>query len=133
VKAAEGRCRGKAVAQSGELIFYSRLGRIAAGAERLHVISRKALREFARKHTQAAQPLEEWYRTAKRAKWRNLSEVRASFPHADLVGTCTVFNIKGNSYRLIARIGYRKQRVYIRRVLTHAEYDKGGWKSECSD
>jgi mRNA interferase HigB len=99
----------------------------------LHVISRKALKEFAKRHVQAAQPLEDWYKAAKRATWRSLSEVRASFPHADLVGTCTVFNIKGNTYRLIVRIAYRKQRIYIRHVLTHAEYDKGGWKSDCSD
>jgi len=48
-----------------------------------------------------------------------------------MVGTCTVFIIKGNAYRLIVRINYRTGRVFIRHVLTHAEYDREGWKHEC--
>jgi mRNA interferase HigB len=63
-----------------------------------------------------------------RASWRSLVEVRGTYPHADLVGSVTVFNIAGNKYRLIARIQYASQAIYIRCVLTHAEYDKGDWK-----
>lgn len=55
-------------------------------------------------------------------------ETREDFPPADLVGQRTVFHIGGNKYRLIARVNYRTQRVFIRAILTHAEYDKGGWK-----
>jgi mRNA interferase HigB len=40
-----------------------------------------------------------------------------------------VFNIRGNRYRLIAWI--KSQKLFIRHVLTHAEYDKGAWKNEC--
>ena len=68
----------------------------------------------------------------KRAQWRSLSDTRQDFPHADLVGVCTVFNIKGNTYRLIAKIHYGKKRVYIRSVLTHEEYERGRWKNDCS-
>lgn len=99
----------------------------------LHVISRKTLREFWQKHPQAKAPLEQWYKVAKRAKWKNLAEVKLSFPYADLVGECTVFNIKGNDYRLITKIVYRVQRIYIRFVLTHSEYDTEVWKNDCGD
>ena len=64
----------------------------------------------------------------KRSNWKNLSEMKADFPAADLVGLRTVFNIKGNSYRLIARVNYQSQRVFILNILTHAEYDKEKWK-----
>ena len=57
-------------------------------------------------------------------------DVRRMFPSADAVGEFTVFNIKGNSYRLITEINYRTGRVFLRHVLTHAEYAKEGWKSE---
>jgi mRNA interferase HigB len=57
-----------------------------------------------------------------------LDEVRRTFPSADPVGKYTVFNIKGNSYRLIVEINYRSRRIFIRHVLSHAEYDKEGWK-----
>jgi len=57
-----------------------------------------------------------------------LADVRRLFPSADAVGRFTVFNIKGTSYRLIAEINYQFGRLYVRHVLTHAEYDKGAWK-----
>ena len=90
------------------------------------------LREFWERHPDAKGSLEDWYRIARRATWRSIVEVRVSYPHADAVGTCTVFNIKGNDYRLIVWIAYSAQKIYIRNVLTHAEYDKGGWKNDCS-
>jgi len=52
----------------------------------------------------------------------------ANNPSADGVGKYTVFNIKGNAYRLIVEINYRSRRLFLRHVLTHAEYDKGAWK-----
>nr|WP_309730775.1 type II toxin-antitoxin system HigB family toxin [Chamaesiphon sp. OTE_75_metabat_556] len=54
---------------------------------------------------------------------------RAAYPSADLVGIYTVFNIKGNHYRLIAQINYRSGTIFVRNILTHAEYDKEQWKS----
>jgi mRNA interferase HigB len=58
----------------------------------------------------------------------NLSEVRQTFRHADVVGDKTVFNIKGNDYRLIVHIRYDLGIIYIKDLLTHAEYDRGTWK-----
>lgn len=69
-----------------------------------------------------------WYRVAKRARWQHLADVREDFAHADVVGEYTVFNIAGNKYRLIVAIKYRHQIVYIRHILTHADYDKEKWK-----
>jgi mRNA interferase HigB len=97
----------------------------------VHVISRKALRQAATKYPDLEKPLETWYRTAKKARWKSLHDVRLTYRPADSVGTCTVFNIKGNEYRLIVRINYRTGRVFIRHVLTHEEYDRGSWKHDC--
>jgi mRNA interferase HigB len=95
----------------------------------VHVISRKKLLEAVARHAELTVPLDVWYRVARKAEWHSLSQVRQSFPSADAVGKYTVFNIKGNSYRLIVEINYRTGRIFVRQVLTHAEYDKGGWKS----
>ena len=96
------------------------------------ILTRKAVRQAWQRHPQAREPLEEWYQAAKAARWRNLTETRADFPHADAVGTCTVFNIGGNKYRLIVKLNYAKQKIFIKHFLTHAEYDKDGWKKDCS-
>lgn len=74
------------------------------------------------------EPLDYWYRVSRRASWQSLAGVRLDFPYADPMGKYTVFNIGGNRYRLIATLKYRWQVVYIRHILTHAEYDKGAWK-----
>ncbi|MBS1798757.1 MAG: type II toxin-antitoxin system HigB family toxin [Acidobacteria bacterium] len=89
----------------------------------MHVISRKRLLEAVEKHSDLSAPLDVWYRIAKRAEWKSLEDIRRVFPSADGVGRFTVFNIKGNSFRLIAEINYTTGRVYIR------QYDRGGWKS----
>jgi mRNA interferase HigB len=94
----------------------------------LHVISRKKLKEAAARHRVLEGPLEAWFRIAKRAAWQSLADVRKTFSSADAVDKWTVFNIKGNSYRLITEVNYRFQRIYIRHVLTHAEYDEEDWK-----
>ncbi len=94
----------------------------------MHVISRKKLKEAAGRHEELTGPLDAWFRIAKKASWRSLADVRRTFSSADAVGKWTIFNVKGNQYRLVAEINYIFGRVYIRHVLTHAEYDRGGWK-----
>ena len=95
----------------------------------MHVISRKKLKDAAARHGDLEGPLDASFRITKKALWRNLAEVRKTFSTADTVNNWTVFNIKGNQYRLITEINYSFGRIYIRHVLTHAEYDRGGWKS----
>jgi mRNA interferase HigB len=99
----------------------------AKGA-RLHVVSRKKLKEAAVRYHDLEAPLDVWFRIAKRASWQTLADVRKTLSTADSVDKWTVFNIKGNKYRLITEINYRFQRIYIRHVLTHAEYDQEKWK-----
>lgn len=98
----------------------------------MHIISRKKLLEAAREHGGIDAPLDSWYRTAKSAKWESLQDVRQTYAHADGVPAggriFTVFHISGNSFRLVIEIYYDDQTILIRHVLTHAEYDKGGWK-----
>jgi mRNA interferase HigB len=72
----------------------------------------------------------DWYKIAKQSSWSNLIDVQAIYPNAEAVGNFTVFNIKGNKYRLIVSINYVKQIIYIKNVLTHAEYDKNDWKRD---
>jgi len=55
-------------------------------------------------------------------------EGNSSNPATDMVGVLAIFNIRGNRYRLIVRMSFRRQRMYIKEFLTHAEYDKGTWK-----
>lgn len=69
-----------------------------------------------------------WYKTAKKANWRNLPELKETYRSADLVGRYTVFNISGNKYRLITRVVYRSQTLFVVAVMTHEEYDLGKWK-----
>jgi mRNA interferase HigB len=94
----------------------------------MHVISRKKLKEAVTRCRDLESPLDAWFRIAKKASWGSLAEVRRTLSSADAVGEWTVFNIKGNQYRLVAEINYVFGRIYIRHVLTHAEYDRGGWK-----
>jgi mRNA interferase HigB len=97
----------------------------------VNVISRKALQAFAVIHPDAGEPLDRCYHIARKARWLNLNEVRKDFPHADAVGECTIFNVAGNKYRLIVKIRYAYQDIYVRFVLTHAVYKRGGWNNDC--
>ena len=94
----------------------------------MRVLSRPAILRFAQKHADALVPLMNWYRIARRAAWTSLVEVRKDFAHADPVGRRVVFNMHGNAYRLIARVNYRTKRVFSLSILTHRDYDKGGWQ-----
>jgi mRNA interferase HigB len=88
--------------------------------------------ETVEKHTDLDRPLEVWYRVAKKAEWKNLMNVKRVFPSVEAVERFTVFNIKGNAYRLITEINYQTGRIFLRHVLTHDEYSKGGWKNDYS-
>jgi mRNA interferase HigB len=92
------------------------------------VITRKRINTFAERHPTTKAALHHWYRLVKTGTFRSFTELRATFPHADQVGKLTVFNIGGTTVRLIAAIHYNRQKLYIRAVLTHAEYDTGTWK-----
>ena len=94
----------------------------------MHIITRRRLNEFASKYPDARTALQHWYKLMKAGQFHSLAELRATFASADKVGKLTVFNISGNKARLIAALHYNRQKIYIRAVLTHAEYDQGKWK-----
>jgi mRNA interferase HigB len=99
------------------------------------VISYKALREFGREHPDAVAPLDRWYEIAEAAAWRSLADVRRDWRATDPVrvesgNTVHVFNVGGNKYRLVAAIHFDRGRVFVLRVMTHAEYDRDTWKEQ---
>ena len=97
----------------------------------MRIISRKALRTYWEEHPVSEEVLGDWFRKIKRAKASSIVELRKTFPSADLVGDCVVFNVGGNNYRIIAHIDFDLQIVWIRFVLSHAEYSKERWKTDC--
>ena len=78
----------------------------------------------------AEAPLRAWIKHVKRSHWKNFSDIRSSYPHADQIGRLTVFNIGGNKYRLVVAIHLNHGKVFIRYILTHTEYDSGHWKKD---
>lgn len=95
----------------------------------MHVITRKRLNEFAKVHPKSKSALVQWYKLIKTGEFSSFVELRKVFPSADQVGKLTVFNIGGNKARLVAAIHYNRKKVYIRAILTHAEYDEEKWKT----
>jgi len=94
----------------------------------MRIIKRGALVQFWREHLDAKSSLESWYAVVRKADWKTPAELKQVYSNADLVGRRTVFNIAGNKYRLIARVNYQTQRVFVLYILTHVEYDRGVWK-----
>ena len=97
----------------------------------MRVISKKPLREFWEKHQNAKEPLENWFKEASRSHWANLADVRRAYPHCDLYGACYILNISDNKYRLIVKMEFAKQLIFVKHVLTHREYDREAWKNDC--
>lgn len=95
----------------------------------MHIITRKRLMEFARTHPDARAPLNAWFTIVRKTDYTSFADLRATLPSADQVSRFTVFNIGGNKFRLIAAIHYSRKKLYIRHVLTHAEYDRGAWRT----
>jgi mRNA interferase HigB len=96
----------------------------------MRIIIKKRLTDFYTKYADARGSLLAWYKNTDTAAWQNLVELKEAFPSADLVRNFTVFNIGGNKCRLIVYIDYEDQIVFIRHVMTHAEYNKDDWKND---
>ena len=96
----------------------------------MHLIAIRNLRADASRYPDTQTVIEEWYKVVKSVSWQNLEEVRQVYRDAEAVGNFTVFNIKGNRYRLIVDINYVNQTIYYKYFLTHAEYDKDSWKND---
>ena len=97
----------------------------------MHVISQKALREFGIKHPDAAAPLRAWLKLARNGRFQNLEDLKRTFAGVDIVSVKSsfyVFNIGGNKYRMIVIVHFNTQRLFVRHILTHAEYNTERWK-----
>jgi mRNA interferase HigB len=91
----------------------------------MRIIARKTLLEFASKHPQSRRSLDDWYKLVTHLEWKSPTDVKLHFRSADILpDNRVVFDIAGNDYRLVVKIEYRFQTVYIRFVGTHAEYDR---------
>lgn len=99
-------------------------------AVRVRLISRRRLREFWDVHPRAEVSLKTWHKVVSLANWRDFSDLRQTYPSADQVGRLVVFNVGGNRFRLIAHVDYTWQKVFVRRVMSHEEYDEGDWKRD---
>jgi mRNA interferase HigB len=95
----------------------------------VRVISHKAIVRFGQRHPEAATSLDAWYRITRRADWSGFADVRTVFPSVDRVGASYVFDIPHNRYRLVAEVNFTHRCVFVRRILTHAEYDRRRWQS----
>lgn len=101
----------------------------------MRVISKPRLKQFWESvgRQDAEGPLRAWHThvSSNTVSWRSWGEVKRDFASASIVGNCLVFNIGGNKYRLVTRIFFGNQKVYVLRVMTHQQYDEGKWKREC--
>lgn len=93
------------------------------------------MRDAADRYPKAARFLATWVVTVRAARWRSLADLRRAYARADQVLVASrrpviVFNVWGNTYRLIVAIHFDHQTAYTLRFLTHAEYRKDRWKDE---
>ena len=89
------------------------------------IFSKSILREYWENHSDSEQYLKTWYDTAMNADWKTPGDVKKTYANASILkGSRIVFNIKGNSYRLVAKFNFEKQWIFIRFIGTHDEYDR---------
>ena len=91
----------------------------------MRVIARKTLIEYWRAYPKAEQPLKAWFAEARKASWKTPHEITDQYGNASVVGNNrVVFNIAGNTYRLVVAIHYSAGIICIRFIGTHKEYDQ---------
>jgi len=96
----------------------------------VRMIARKTLKQFIEslhgsKDQRAVQSaLDSWFHEVRVAEWKAPTDVARQYANASIVGDRVVFNIKGNSYRLVVGVDYRRQIVFIKWLGTHTDYDK---------
>ena len=94
----------------------------------MRIVSRKAIREATAQHSEWGASLAAWFKVTQHADWKNFADVRNSWKNSDTVGRFVVFDISHGRCRLIATVKYRWRMVYIRRILSHAAYDRKEWQ-----
>lgn len=91
----------------------------------MRILAKKILRDFWEKNPETKEQLKSWYQETSKSNWTNPNYVKEEFPNSRLIpNNRVIFNIKGNQYRLIVRVNYKYQMVYVRFIGTHEDYDK---------
>lgn len=92
----------------------------------MHIIKVKTLRDFWTEHPDVKESLRTWVSVVDKARWRNQEDVKASYPGAiPIKGNRFVFKrLKGTDYRLVVKVNYKLQKVFIRFIGTHSQYDR---------
>jgi mRNA interferase HigB len=108
---------------------------MAGRTNAMNIIATRTIREYQDAYPDAATGLDAWLEVAGKAHWESFNEVLETYASADRVGSCLVFDIRGNNYRLTCGIAYAnrwvKGTLFVKHFLTHAEYDKNKWKPDC--
>lgn len=94
----------------------------------MHIITRKRITEAKTLHPECESALAGWLRVIEDNEFKSFAALKAAFNSVDRVEHLYVFDIGGNKLRLIASIHFNRQKLYIRHILTHKEYDKGKWR-----
>jgi mRNA interferase HigB len=95
----------------------------------VHIITKKRIVEAKRKYFNCASALDGWYKIIEKNSFSNFAHLRKTFNSIDKIGNLYVFDIAGNKLRLIASIHFNRQKLYIRHILTHKEYDENKWRN----
>lgn len=94
----------------------------------MHIITRRRIAEAKASFPQCATALSGWLKIVEDNEFKNFAALKATFGSIDKVGDLYVFDIGGNKMRLICSIHFNRQKLYIRHILSHQEYDKNKWK-----
>ncbi|MGI8467028.1 MAG: type II toxin-antitoxin system HigB family toxin [Pyrinomonadaceae bacterium] len=97
----------------------------------MKLIGRNKITTFINEKSDSKRALNDWVTIIQEANWKNSVEMKLVYKKADLVGNCTVFDIRGNNYRLITAISYKLQIIEVLYILTRSEYDRNKWKKDC--
>ena len=94
----------------------------------MHIITKRRISEARRKYADCATALDGWYKLISKNRFDSFAGLKRIFNAVDKVGNLYIFDIGGNKLRLIASIHFNRQKLYIRHIITHKEYDKGKWR-----
>lgn len=94
----------------------------------MHIITQKRIWEAQKKYPTCKSAIEQWYRIVKKNNFSSFSDIQRLLPSTDKVGKYYIFDIGGNKLRLIAICHFQYNKLYIREIFSHSEYDKNKWK-----
>jgi len=97
----------------------------------MRIVTRRKLKQFWTENKAAETALRDWIKTVHLADWKTSVDVKKTFNSVNIYKNCTIFDIGGNKYRIIAKVEYQIHIVFIRFVITHSEYDEKKWQSDC--